>query len=230
MSHDLSGRKIAILATDGFEQSELTEPKRALEQAGATTQVISPKSGRIRGWQHTDWGDEVAVDVALEQARPEDYDGLVLPGGQINPDKLRLEPKAVAFVRDFFRAGKPVGAICHGPWMLIEADVVRGRKVTSWRSVRTDLRNAGAEWVDQEVVVDQGLVTSRKPDDIPAFNAKLIEGVRRGPACGPATQRLEPRTGAPGNCRQLRCPPAPPGSGAGASGTRADRSPTPPRP
>jgi protease I len=134
MSHDLSGRKIAILATDGFEQSELTEPKRALEQAGATTQVISPKSGRIRGWQHTDWGDEVAVDVALEQARPEDYDGLVLPGGQINPDKLRLEPKAVAFVRDFFRAGKPVGAICHGPWMLIEADVVRGRKVTSWRS------------------------------------------------------------------------------------------------
>jgi len=180
MSHDLSGRKIAILATDGFEQSELTEPKRALEQAGATTHVISPKSGRIRGWQHTDWGDEVAVDVALEQARPEDYDGLVLPGGQINPDKLRMEPKAVAFVRDFFEAGKPVGAICHGPWMLVEADVVRGRKVTSWPSVKTDLRNAGAEWVDQEVVVDQGLVTSRKPDDIPAFNAKLIEEFAEG--------------------------------------------------
>jgi deglycase len=180
MSHDLTGRTIAILATDGFEQSELTEPRRALEEAGATSRVISPKSGTIRGWNHTDWGDEVTVDVALEQARPEDYHGLVLPGGQINPDKLRIEPKAVAFVRDFFRAGKPVGAICHGPWMLIEADVVRGRKVTSWPSVRTDLKNAGAEWVDQEVVVDQGLVTSRKPDDIPAFNAKLIEEFAEG--------------------------------------------------
>ena len=180
MSHDLNGRTIAILATDGFEQSELTEPKRALEDAGATVHVVSPKSGSIRGWDVTDWGDEVPVDRSLEQARPEDYDGLVLPGGQINPDKLRLEPQAVEFVRAFFAAGKPVGAICHGPWLLVEADVVRGREVTSWPSIRTDLRNAGAEWVDREVVVDQGLVTSRKPDDIPAFNAKIIEEFAEG--------------------------------------------------
>jgi protease I len=171
---------IAILATDGFEQSELTEPKRALEEAGATVHVISPKSGKFRGWDHTDWGQEVPVDVTLDQARPDDYHGLVLPGGQINPDKLRLEPKAVEFVRAFFQAGKPVGAICHGPWMLIEADVVRGRTVTSWPSVRTDLKNAGASWVDREVVVDQGLVTSRKPDDLPAFSAKIIEEFAEG--------------------------------------------------
>jgi protease I len=180
MSHHLSGKKIAILATDGFEQSELTEPKRALEEAGATAHVISPKSGRIRGWDHTDWGQEVSVDLTLEQARSDNYHKLVLPGGQINPDKLRLEPKAVEFVRAFFQAGKPVGAICHGPWMLVEADVVRGRTVTSWPSIRTDLKNAGAEWVDREVVVDQGLVTSRKPDDIPAFNAKIIEEFAEG--------------------------------------------------
>ena len=180
MSHHLSGKKIAILATDGFEQSELTEPKRALEQAGATVQVISPKSGRIRGWKHGDWGEEVPVDLTLEQARPDDYNGLVLPGGQINPDKLRLVPEAVEFVRAFFQAGKPVGAICHGPWMLVEADVVRARRVTSWPSIKTDLKNAGAEWVDHEVVVDKGLVTSRKPDDIPAFNAKLIEEFAEG--------------------------------------------------
>ena len=180
MSHHLSGKKIAILATDGFEQSELTEPKRALEEAGATVHVVAPKSGTIRGWSHTDRGQEVPVDVTLEQAKPDDYHGLVLPGGQINPDKLRLEPKAVEFVRAFFQAGKPVGAICHGPWMLVEADVARGRTVTSWPSVRTDLKNAGANWVDQEVVVDQGLVTSRKPDDIPAFNAKIIEEFAEG--------------------------------------------------
>jgi protease I len=180
VSHHLSGKKIAILATDGFEQSELTEPKRALEEAGAMVHVISPKSGRIRGWNHTDRGQEVPVDVALERARPDDYDGLVLPGGQINPDKLRLEPEAVEFVRAFFKAGKPVGAICHGPWMLVEADVVRDRTVTSWPSLRTDLKNAGASWVDREVVVDQGLVTSRKPDDIPAFNVKIIEEFAEG--------------------------------------------------
>jgi protease I len=180
VSHHLSSKKIAILATDGFEQSELTEPKRALEEAGATVHVISPKSGKIRGWDHTDWGQEVPVDLALEEARPDDYDGLVLPGGQINPDKLRLEPKAVEFVRAFFQAGKPVGAICHGPWMLIEAGVVRGRTVTSWPSVRTDLKNAGASWIDREVVVDKGLVTSRKPDDLPAFNAKIIEEFAEG--------------------------------------------------
>jgi len=179
MSH-LNGRTIAILATDGFEQVELTEPKRALEEAGATVHVVAPKDGTIRGWDKTDWGEEVAVDLELGRARPEPYDALVLPGGQINPDKLRLEPQAVAFVRAFFEAGKPVGAICHGPWLLVEADVARGRRVTSYPSIRTDLKNAGAEWVDQEVVVDQGLVTSRKPDDIPAFNAKLIEEFAEG--------------------------------------------------
>jgi deglycase len=180
MAHDLNGKTIAILATDGFEQSELTEPKRALEQAGATTHVIAPKGGRIRGWQHTDWGDEVAVDRTLEQVNAAEYDALVLPGGQMNPDKLRLEPKAVEFAHAFFAAGKPVGAICHGPWLLVEADVVRGRTVTSWPSIRTDLENAGANWVDREVVVDQGLVTSRKPGDIPAFNAKIIEEFAEG--------------------------------------------------
>jgi protease I len=180
MAQDISGRTIAILATDGFEQSELIEPRKALEQAGATVHVVSPKEGRIRGWDHTDWGQEVAVDVALGTAKAEDYDGLVLPGGQINPDKLRLEPKAVAFVKAFFQAGKPVGAICHGPWLLVEADVARGRTLTSYPSIRTDLKNAGAEWVDREVVVDQGLVTSRRPDDIPAFNAKIIEEFAEG--------------------------------------------------
>jgi protease I len=175
MAQDISGKTIAILATDGFEQSELIEPKKALEQAGATVHVVSPKEGRIRGWDHTDWGQEVPVDVALEKAKAEDYDALVLPGGQINPDKLRLEPKAVDFVKAFFQAGKPVGAICHGPWLLVEADVARGRTVTSYPSIRTDLKNAGAEWVDREVVVDQGLVTSRRPDDLPVFKAKIIE-------------------------------------------------------
>jgi protease I len=180
MAQEISGKTIAILATDGFEQSELIEPKKALEQAGATVHVISPKEGKIRGWDRTDWGQEVPVDVALEKAKPEDYGGLVLPGGQINPDKLRLEPKAVAFVKAFFQAGKPVGAICHGPWLLVEADVARGRTVTSYPSIRTDLKNAGAEWVDREVVVDEGLVTSRMPDDLPAFNAKIIEEFAEG--------------------------------------------------
>jgi protease I len=180
LAHELNGKTIAILATDGFEQSELTEPKRALEEAGATVHVIAPKSGKIRGWDQTDWGAEIAVDLELERARPESYDGLVLPGGQINPDKLRIAPAAVAFAHAFIAAGKPVGAICHGPWLLVEADVVRGRQVTSWPSLKTDLKNAGAEWVDREVVVDQGLVTSRRPDDIPAFNAKLIEEFAEG--------------------------------------------------
>ncbi len=180
MAHDLHGKTIAILATDGFEQSELTEPKRALEEAGASVQVIAPKTGRIRGWQHGDWGEEVAVDLALKEANAADYHALVLPGGQMNPDKLRLEPRAAQFVRAFFAAGKPVGAICHGPWLLVEADVVRGRTVTSWPSIRTDLKNAGANWIDREVVVDQGLVTSRRPDDLPAFNAKIIEEFAEG--------------------------------------------------
>ena len=176
----LTGKRIAILATEGFEQSELEKPREALDQAGARTEVISPQKGAIRGWDEDDFGDRVDVDRALADALPDDYDGLLLPGGVMNPDKLRLEQKAVDFVRAFFRAGKPVAAICHGPQLLIEADVVRGRKLTSYPSVKKDLINAGAQWVDQEVVVDNGLVTSRKPDDIPAFNAKMIEEFAEG--------------------------------------------------
>ena len=175
----LSGKRIAILATEGFEEAELTNPRKALEDAGATVDVIAPesgiKSGEIRAWDMTDWGKKVDVDVKLAQADPEIYDALQLPGGAMNPDKLRLEPDAVAFIKSFFAANKPVAAICHAPWTLIEAGVVSGRRVTSWPSLRTDLTNAGAHWFDQEVVVDGNLITSRKPDDLPAFNAKMIE-------------------------------------------------------
>jgi protease I len=177
MSTKLQGKKIAIVATDGFEQVELTEPKKALEGAGATVHVISPKPGQIKGWNHTDWGENTNVDKTLDEAKPADYDGLVLPGGQINPDKLRMEPKAVAFVEEFFKSGKPIGAICHGPWLLVEAGVVKKRTLTSWPSVRTDVRNAGGHWVDEEVVTDQNLTTSRKPDDLPAFNERLIREI-----------------------------------------------------
>ena len=177
MSGKLQGKKIAILATDGFEQVELTEPQKALQEAGATTHVISPKAGQIKGWKFTDWGDTVKVDKTLDEAKPGDYDALVLPGGQINPDKLRIEPKAVAFVTEFFNSGKPVGAICHGPWMLVEAGVVKGRTLTSWPSIRTDIRNAGGHWVDEQVVTDQSLTTSRKPDDLPAFNERFIQEI-----------------------------------------------------
>jgi deglycase len=180
MPQTLTGRKIAILATDGFEQVELTEPRKALDQEGAQTTLISPAHGKVKGWNHREWGDEVRVDAPLEQADPSEYGALLLPGGVMNPDRLRMNPKAVAFVRSFFEAGKPVAAICHAPWMLVEADVVRGRSLTSWPSLQTDIRNAGGRWVDQEVVVDQGLVTSRKPDDIPAFNAKMLEEFREG--------------------------------------------------
>ena len=168
------------MATDGFEQSELLEPRRALDEAGARTEVVSPKERSIKGWNHQEWGQEVAVDVPLKQAKAEHYDGLLLPGGVMNPDQLRLEPAAVEFVRKFFEAGKPVAAICHGPQLLIEAGVVHDRRLTSYPSLKTDLQNAGAEWVDEVVVVDQGLVTSRKPDDIPQFNAKMIEEFAEG--------------------------------------------------
>ncbi len=177
---NLSGKKVAILVENGFEQVEMTEPRKALQEAGARADLISPRQGKVKGWNHIEWGDEFPVDVQLDQARPEDYHALVLPGGVMNPDKLRVNPKAVAFVRAFFDAGKPVAAICHGPWTMINADVVEGRTVTSWPSLQADLTNAGATWVDQEVVVDHGLVTSRKPDDIPAFNKKMIEEFDEG--------------------------------------------------
>jgi protease I len=175
MADTLKGLKVAILATDGFEQSELLEPRKALGEVGATTKVVSPNDGQIRGWKFKEWGDTVAVDVKLDQAKPENFDALMLPGGVINPDKLRLEPKAIAFVKAFFDAGKPVAAICHGPWTVIDAGAARGRKMTSWPSLKTDLKNAGADWVDQETVLDKGLLTSRKPDDIPAFNRAMIK-------------------------------------------------------
>ncbi len=173
----LAGKRIAILATHGFEQSELLEPRKALEGQGATTQVVSPEAGRIKGWNKKDWGKEVAVDIPLDSADANDFDALLLPGGVMNPDKLRTIPAAVQFVRQFFEAKKPVAAICHGPWMLVEAGAVRGRTITSWPSLQTDIRNAGGNWVDQEVVVDNGVITSRRPDDIPAFNEKMIEEI-----------------------------------------------------
>jgi protease I len=171
----LEGIRVAILATDGFEQSELTEPRKALDAAGAVTKVVSPKSGKLRGWNHKEWGEEVQVDQPLDGADPQNYDALVLPGGVMNPDALRMQPKAVAFVKSFFDAGKPVAAICHGPWTVIESGAAKGHRMTSWPSLKTDIRNAGADWVDQEVVVDANLVTSRKPDDIPAFNREIIK-------------------------------------------------------
>lgn len=184
MAADLNGRKVAILVTDGFEQVEMTEPRRALDAAGAETTLIAPSGDTVKGWDHTDWGEEFQVDLALQDARAEEYDALLLPGGVMNPDKLRMDENAVRFARSFFEAQKPVAAICHGPWLLVEADVVRGRKLTSYPSLQTDLRNAGAQWVDQEVVVDSGLVTSRNPDDLPAFSKKLVEEVGEGVHAG----------------------------------------------
>jgi protease I len=174
MADDLSGIRVAILVEKGFEQVELTQPRSALDAAGATTSVVSPQRDRVRGWSFTDWGDEIAVDRRLDQARPDDFDALLLPGGVMNPDFLRVQPPAVDFVRSFFDAGKPVAVICHGPWMVIEAEAARGRRIASWPSLRTDLRNAGAEWVDEQVVVDGNMVSSRKPEDIPAFNREMI--------------------------------------------------------
>jgi protease I len=172
---NLNGKKVAILVADGFEQVELTDPRKALDAAGAKTLIVSPSEGKVKGWKHTEWGDELPVDVPLGQAKAEDFDALLLPGGVMNPDKLRRKPEALKFVKAFFDAGKPVGAICHGPWTLIDAGVAKGRKMTSYETIQSDLKNAGVNWVDQEVVVDGNLVTSRKPDDIPAFNRALVE-------------------------------------------------------
>ena len=171
-------QRVMILATDGFEQSELVKPKSKLEDAGYETAVVSPEDGKIKGWKKGDWGDKVKVDLTLDDAEASEFDALLIPGGQINPDKLRLEEKAVQLVKDFVAAGKPVAAICHGPWLLVEADVVRGKTVTGWPSIRTDLRNAGGNVVDQEVATDGIFITSRKPDDIPAFTEALIKALQ----------------------------------------------------
>jgi len=180
MAQKLTGKTVAVLATDGFEQVELTEPVKALKDEGATVRVIAPKTGSIQGWNHHDKGDSVPVDEALDASDPGRYDALVLPGGVINPDALRLEPKAIDFVRSFVQSGKPIAAICHGPWTLIDAGGVSGRRVTSWPSLKTDLSNAGASWSDEPVVTDRGLVTSRKPDDLPAFVRKMVEEFAEG--------------------------------------------------
>jgi protease I len=180
MAAELQGKRIAFMATDGVEQVEYTEPRKAVEAAGAEVHLVSLRSGTIQGFNHLDEGDTFKVDLTVRDADPGDYDGLVLPGGVANPDFLRMDQHAVAFARGFFEAGKPVAAICHAPWTLVEADVVRGRTLTSWPSLRTDIRNAGGTWVDEEVHVDAGLVTSRKPADLPAFCAKAIEEFREG--------------------------------------------------
>jgi protease I len=180
MTNDLRGKTIAILATDGFEQAELTKPKKALEEAGARTQVVPPIEKKIQGWDKKDWGDDVQVDVPLKSADPSPYDALLFPGGVMNPDHLRMNPDAVRFVKHFFEQAKPVAAICHGPWMLGEAGAVQGRTLTSWPSLKTDLRNAGGTWVDEEVVSSNGVVTGRKPDDIPAFNREMFDLFSQG--------------------------------------------------
>src|ERR1700730_1437029 len=176
MTGKLSGKKIAVLAADGFEEVELTKPRKALDDAGAKTSVISIKSGKIQGMNHADKGETVDVDQTLAEAKPENFDALMIPGGLMNPDALRSNDDALEFVRHFFREGKPVAAICHAPWVLIDAGIDRSRTLTSWPAIKTEVRNAGGNWVDQEVVVDNGLVTSRKPDDIPAFNREMVEG------------------------------------------------------
>ena len=191
----LEGMKVAILVAEGFEQVELTGPRKALDEAGAQTFIVSPVKGEVQGWKHYDKADKFKVDVPLDQANAADFDALQLPGGVANPDQLRTNPKAVQFVRAFFDAGKPVAVICHGPWTLIDAGVVKGRTLTSWPSLRTDLINAGAHWVDQEVIVDNGLVTSRKPDDIPAFNSKMLEEFASGRHPGQKTAAARQSSG-----------------------------------
>ena len=180
MARKLEGKKVAILVADGFEQVEMTKPRDALIEAGAETKIVSLKSGQIQGMHHADKGEKFDVDLTVDETRPEEFDALMIPGGLLNPDALRQDSDALDFARHFFREGKPVAAICHGPQVLISADLVRGRKMTSWPAIQVDVRNAGAKWVDEEVVVDNGLVTSRKPDDIPAFNRKMIEEFAEG--------------------------------------------------
>jgi protease I len=189
MANELRNKRVAALVDNGFEQVELIEPRKALQDAGAQVDVVSPQQGKVKGWNHTNWGDEVPVDRPLDSARADDYDALLLPGGVMNPDRLRINPTAVAFVDAFVKARKPIAAICHAPWTLIETGAVKGRRMTSWPSLRTDLRNAGANWVDEECVVDNGLVTSRKPDDIPAFNRKMIEEFAEGVHAGERKER-----------------------------------------
>ena len=194
----LHGKRVAILVAEGFEQSEMVEPKKALEQAGAETFIVSPEKDEVQGWKHFDKADRFHVDLQVEEAKADEFDALVLPGGVANPDQLRMNPKAVQFTKRFFEAGKPVGVICHGPWTLIEAGVVEGRTMTSWPSLKTDLSNAGAKWVDQEVVVDRGLVSSRKPGDLPAFSRKLIEEIGEGTHSRESASARAPRAaGAP---------------------------------
>jgi protease I len=180
MANELQGKKIAFIATEGVEEAELTEPWKAVKEAGAQPELISIEDGEVQAWEHFDKGGSFKVDKTIEEASVDDYDGLVLPGGVANPDQLRTDENVVSFIREFAATGKPIGVICHGPWTLIEAGVVEGRRMTSWPTLQTDLRNAGADWVDEEVVVDQGLVSSRKPDDLPAFNAKIVEEFAEG--------------------------------------------------
>ncbi|HEY6483411.1 MAG TPA: type 1 glutamine amidotransferase domain-containing protein [Steroidobacteraceae bacterium] len=192
----LSGMKVAILVADGFEQVEMTEPRRALDEAGAQTRIVSPATSKVQGWKHYDKADTFKVDVPLEQADAGEFDALLLPGGVANPDQLRAIPEAVAFVREFLQANKPIAAICHGPWTLIEAGGVKGRAMTSWPSLKSDLTNAGARWEDREVMVDKGLVTSRKPDDIPAFNREMLTVFSQGRSGQQAGARTADRPGA----------------------------------
>ena len=184
MAQELKGKRVAMLVADGFEQVELTGPKQALEEAGARVLVVSPQEKEVQGWHHAEKGDKFPVDLALSDAKADDFDALVLPGGVMNPDTLRRNEWALQFVRAFFESGKPLAAICHGPWTLIDAGIVPGRRMTSYHSIQSDLKNAGAQWVDEPVVVDHGLITSRQPDDIPAFNSKLIEEIAEGVHAG----------------------------------------------
>jgi protease I len=180
MNGELEGKNVAILATNGFEESELTSPREALQEAGAKTFIVSPESGTIKSWHENNWGGDFEVDVTLDKADEASFDGLVLPGGVMNPDQLRMNEDALNFIRAFFKSGKPVSAICHGPQLLIDADVLQGREITSYPSIKNDIKNAGARWVDNEVVVDKGLTTSRTPEDLSAFNRKMVEELREG--------------------------------------------------